>query len=383
MRKIRTVLGDIPPEQLGATSMHEHTMYNVGKMKRGMFRSVPGMIRSINAYQKGDDIRLEADRRKKIGLADAPRRSMKDVFASFDFPSSNPAAKLSNSEYYINELKAFAAVGGQALCDCSPMLKPPSRDVQVLSRETGIHIVIAAGFYTKPFIPLDCKIGGEEKMKAALWNEIQNGDGTSDARPGFLKCAIANLDKNGRITSAELQALRSCGKTAKETGMSLHIHNAFPLRRIHILQAADILQHEIGLDPQQALFCHMDSFNTASGNMTAYVNAEGYDAGLPLELLNRGFNIGLDTWKPSGEYPKPDFELNARTKLLRELLDKGFAGQITLGHDFMSKPAGIQNGGMGYTFLPHYLRRLIKEGFLSDAEVSKMVVENPARILAF
>lgn len=384
MAKIRTVCGDIAPETLGYTSVHEHTLFRSSTLTKALLLGMPDMMKGITAYEGGADLGREQERRSHMEIVPMPQSSIGGVLTSMRLPHSNPAAKLGNSEYYANELKAFYDAGGRALCDCSPLpTGRPLSEIAGLSRRSGVKILACAGFYTKPMIPRRLLKGGIGAMQSYLENYMENGDGSGDARPGFVKCAVSVQQKDG-ICPEELLSVRACALTAKKYGMSLHIHTQFPVRHAMLLQLAEMLRGEIGIDPDKVIFCHMDSYALGNGNPTAEICAQGYDAKFPRKLLDMGFHIGLDTW---GVSPKTDaesdFGIKARRLMLEELLADGYADKITLGHDFMAKSNGVQNGGGGYTVFPAVLAHCVQNGELSAEDLHKMTVENPAALLAF
>lgn len=93
--------------------------------------------------------------------------------------------------------------------------------------------------------------------------------------------------------------------------------------------------------------------------------------------------IGLDTWgmpiTNNNFFVTDDFE---RLKALMNLIDLGYADQITLGNDFSSKLLGRSYGNYGCTrFLEFALPMLKQYGY--DSAIPKLVTENPARILAY
>ncbi len=84
-----------------------------------------------------------------------------------------------------------------------------------------------------------------------------------------------------------------------------------------------------------------------------------------------------------GDRKITDYLDNTRYLLLRDLIQAGYSSQIVLGHDYMNKAAGVQNGGYGYTRFLNYLpSHLAKDGI--DLSVTQQMVQiNPARILAY
>lgn len=381
---IRTVCGDIAPEELGYTSVHEHTLFQPGVLRKALLFSGPDTMRGINGYEGGADIKREAERRAGMDIVEMPKASVTGVLVSMRFPRSNPASRLSDMEYYTNELKAFHDAGGHALCDCSPLpTGRPLKEIAALSKRSGIHILACAGFYIKASIPKKLLKSGKTGMIHQLEVYLEQGDGSGDERPGFLKCAVSAL-KDGAICPEETMAVDACAETAKKYGMSLHIHTQFPVRQVHILTLAEHLKNEIEIDPAKVIFCHMDSYALGNGNPTAIIGRSGYDAEFPKKLMDMGFHIGLDTWGiGKASDLENEFGIRARYQMLSELLAAGYASQITLGHDFMAKSGGVQNGGMGYTAFPVFLAEKAKTDPLIRLYLHTLTVDNPAKLLSF
>ena len=383
MSKIITLTGEISPDELGFTSMHEHINADAKGLALVLLKSVFSTMKGSTAYQKGADIGAERARRQKLQIS-LPAMSMNGVLSSMKVKKGNPAGKLGFQEYYGNEFQAFRACGGQSICDCSPL---PFRGASMkenrqLSLTTGVQVISAAGFYIKAAISGRDAASGEAGMQAKIEHTLEYGDGTCDAKPGFVKAALGTIADDA-IVPVELAAVKAAARAAKNAHTSLHIHNAFPVRKSMILGVADLLEKEIGIAPDKVIFCHMDSYNLGSGNPAAVVNEHGWDLSLPTELCRRGFNVGLDTWGigggPSALY---DFNLNSRREMLLALIDLGFGGQITLGHDMMSKGSGVQNGGSGYVLWPKTLTEMTARGEISKEMFHTLTVETPARILA-
>lgn len=383
MGKIRTVTGDIDAAEIGITSVHEHTVLSAAALASILVRSVPGMVAGIRAVDGGRDVKREAERRLSCGY-DIPRQSMTGLLGSFFLPRKNPASRLSDAAYYTNELKAFAAIGGKTVCDCSPInmgFSAPSSMLQQTTKDSGVRIVSCVGYYVRPSIRKADLQKGERYMTDSLIRYMEDGDGKSDARPGFVKCAIAYL-KNGEVCPEEQAAVRVCAGIAKRYGTSLHIHTAFPLRSEHVLRVADKLRHKSGIDPGKVIFCHTDGMCLGDSNPAAQVNASGYDSRHAKALLQMGYNIGMDTWSVGGALDDSNFSVLARYKMLSELLADGYAEQITLGHDFMAKTRGVQNGGGGYVFCTNYLKEKAKTDPLLREHLHTLLIDNPARILS-
>lgn len=269
------------------------------------------------------------------------------------------------------------------MCDCLPV--PISgvsmKRIQELSQKSGVNLISCTGFYIKSSIPVSFERKGEKFMQSWVERQLTEGDGSCDARPGFVKCAVSEIDGD-HICRREWMAVRACAKAAKKFDMCLELHTSFTMPAELLLRTADMLKNEIGIAPDKVVFCHMDARNAGSMNPGAKINDYGMELDLPVQLLEQGFNIGLDTWSAQSDHRvHNDYYLSSRKKMLVELVGKGYVSQIVLGHDMVRKGNGIQNQCGGYVSFPDSLQELLKTGALNEADVQMLTVENPARIL--
>ena len=118
------------------------------------------------------------------------------------------------------------------------------------------------------------------------------------------------------------------------------------------------------------------------GNPCARINESGYDIELIFALADRGFNIGIDTWSNCGKKTKnATYALDVRKKLLIDLIERGYADCITLGHDMKSRADGVQNGASGYVLWPNVVNDMKNTGEISQEVYKKLTEDNPRRIL--
>lgn len=158
----------------------------------------------------------------------------------------------------VNELNEFKKIGGNAVCDASPIgLRGNVSDIKKASELADIHIICATGLYTANSQPEEFIVKSEAELITYFKKEVQEGIEGTDIRPGFLKCALNVLDPNNTIHELELKALRACAKVAAETGMSLHVHTAVPLTCDHILQGVDTAVKECGMQPDRLYMMHL------------------------------------------------------------------------------------------------------------------------------
>ena len=381
MAKIRTVLGDIAPEELGFCDMHEHTFTDMKAFKWKFPLSIPAMLGGIKNYQGGADLGEEGERRKNLGIEPpTEQQDFSGVFSAFSIPKDSPVNQYSDMDLYTKELQEFKKYGGSAMCDCSPSMRGDDSQLIELSKAAGIHIIGTKGYYTKVFISKRDLKKGQQYMTDQLVEYAKNGDGKTDMRPGFLKCAVSVVDKQGNVCLEEMTAVRATAAAARLSGLPVHIHTQFPLRPAHIETVADVLEHEVGIDPDRVLFCHMDGTSTSAA---ARINEFGFDQEFLMRLCDRGFHLGIDTWGTKrGLDEDPEYQIQLRLNILNEMAKAGYADKMTLGCDVMSKLNTTICGEYGYTLHPRYTRSLVERGYLSEELYHQVTVTNPASFMS-
>ena len=357
---IRTVLGDIAPEELGYTSMHDHTI---------------GSLEMAGAYMQ----EMFSDR-DPATLAFVPENYVNIKDGSY---LANPEMwTMGSVDDMVREYGFFKALGGQSVQDPSPVgSRGNIRDIQEVSRRTGLNIISVTGFYHETTIPPEHMDLGEEHFYAFMKDEIENGIDGTEIKPGAIKCAVSYLLEN------ELDAVHAGMRLAAETGMCLNIHTEPTTPADDLLDELEESVEKYGVNRERVIVCHMDNRIAGTVPPADYFEDEGLDRTLDLtlqrDLLSRGYNIGLDTWCLPVVNPgffMPD--LFERTKALCLLCTDGYAGQITLGNDFSGKICMRKYGEWGPTAAFAFgCQRLIELGH--DDWVRTLTVETPKRLLAF
>lgn len=360
MKKIRTVSGDISPEQLGFTSMHDHTFI---------------------------DMRTTADHMKSI-MPSLPAEMTEFKMENFSFFKTGifllcpEMQKIDDLENMIKEFAFFKAMGGQTVVDPSPMLiREDIHKTVELAQRTGLNIVCATGLYMQSAIPQEYWEKGVHYYYNLFKNEVDNGVDGTDIRPGILKGAI------GAGTETEKQIVEACIKISGETGMPVYVHTEPTTDTVMLEQLLNSLCEKYEVDHGRIQICHMDMRLCISVPVAEYMTNPAVDRTINLEphkrLMDKGYTIGFDCWgMPSHNmymFMPDNFE---RLKALITLLDLGYGDQIVLGNDFSAKLRWKMYGGDGCTcFIETGLNGL--QTFGKQEYIQKLVFENPARILAF
>ena len=215
---VATVRGDVTPEQLGTTLMHEH-----------VFVLNPEIA---DNFTTGWD--------EEAGVADAIVR--------------------------LNELHA-AGVGTivdltvVGLGRCIPR-------IQRVAAETGVQIVVATGLYTFHDVPLYFAFRRTDVMTQCFVDDIETGIAGTGVRAGILKCAT---DAAG-VTPGVERVLRAVARAQRRTGVPISTHTHAGSERG--LDQQRIFQEE-GVDLTRVVIGHSGD-TTDLGYLEAVAGAGSY-----------------------------------------------------------------------------------------------------------
>jgi 5-phospho-D-xylono-1,4-lactonase len=208
MKLVRTVRGDIPPEQLGFTLGHEHL---IGHPPQG--------------HDEGD-------------------------------------LYLSDEDDAVRELEAFRRAGGGALVEMTTVdYHRNVRALERISRRTGVHVVAATGFNKAKFAESYSSMLGEEEIATWMISEITEGiieppafvnahGVRSSVRAGIIK-GSSSLDGP---TAGEEKVLRAAAQTHFATGAPVSTHTE---KATWALEQASYLIDR-GVAPGKLLIGHLD-----------------------------------------------------------------------------------------------------------------------------
>ena len=219
-RTVRTVLGDVKPEQLGHTQCHEH-----------------------------------------IYLEKGP---------SF---ACNPALCMDDYEKSRKELCDYALAGGGTIVDAQP--GGCGRNAAVLARlseASGVRIVAVTGFHKKCFFDRDSglDIQSETALTERFCTEVKTGmtdHGIPTAfRAGVIKMA---LEPGGLQDPVYGRLFTAAAAAASQTGAPVMVHTE---RNTDLFELLRFLE-PFGVKPQRLLLCHLDRTHGDEGYHRALLQA--------------------------------------------------------------------------------------------------------------
>lgn len=362
-RVITTVRGDIKPGDLGMTSMHEH----------------------LNG-----DMELLTRIAKIYGVPIPPAEALTLVNENLAFLRSGAGIFSSESmttgdvAYTAAELNHFRAVGGRGIVDASPIgIRGDVTKLREASEIADVHVVFATGLYTAANRPDEYSGWSEAQQVELFRREALEGVDGSGIRAGILKCALSVPTADAPLDDVELTTLRACARVSHETGLSVHVHSAFPMTGDHVSAGLALLLDEMSLDPSRIVMMHMDSFVRPWDSRGRYIGSLDTVKTIDVEpvqrVLDRGVTVGFDSWGSEVEILPQDDD---RLKALIHFARTGFDRQIVLGHDVTQKPQGVSFGGQGFTWFPKLIPPALAQSGVSADSYTQMTVANAARVLA-
>jgi phosphotriesterase-related protein len=337
---VMTVRGPIAAQDLGITLMHEHLF--------------------IDLTHLWDPPTFEWQRPLVDGELTLAARGLLQV----DPYVSRPNLLLDEPDVTVAELSPYRQLGGGSVVDLTITgINPEPTSLRLVSEQSGVHIVAGCGYYTQRSHPPEVAALSEAELIERLVDDIANGLAGSDVRPGI----IGEIGTSSPIHPEEAKILRVAAAAQARTGLAINVHVAIFHREA--LAALDILE-AAGADLSRVVISHLD---------------EQLDMAYHRAILQRGAYVEYDTFGSEAYFdgegsaePSDRERLNA----LIELLDAGWADRLLIAQDVCTKVQLLKYGGFGYA---HILRsivpRLHRRG-VDAATVQKLLVDNPARVLA-
>ncbi len=359
-KKIKTVLGEIGPEELGLTSMDETVFYDGSAACLESRKAVsPGFCpREWLPIRDDESVSLQ-----NVGML------QRNALLSLD------AFRQTDEKALEEELHLYKAAGGQAVLSLGSGSIPrdsASEAARRLSTSTGVHIV-------------------EAYHLADAWSQAQHGRTARE----YLAQVLGDLRDAqvmpGHLTVSRLHGgedavsvLQAAARAAVETGLSLTVRLCGDSHR----QAADVarvLKAE-GLPPERVVLAGLPLFTKPSRpEAIRNPSSVSLDTESARRQLDSGYNVSVCFENAMGGELAGDYDCGDFLQFagLYSLVEQGYCEQLVLGNGCRGRIMLHTSGGEGYCRLLYYVLPMLRNAAgLSDYAVRQMTVENPARILA-
>jgi len=255
----------------------------------------------------------------------------------------------------VEDLRKAKALGLAAITDLSaPGWGRDPRALCRISKDAGVHVVCASGFYWDPF-PEFAVTDAIEVLRDRMIAEITTGTDGSDIRCGVIKVGTPR----GTPGEPADKLFRAAALAAMTTGAPVITHTSTIDQapwHVRVLERA-------GMDMGRVVISHMGG-------------AE--DVAPLVELARAGVFMGID----KVSFPKGP--TNAQlADLVRAACDKGLASQLLLSSDVARKTFLHRHGGRSYSTVFADFVPMLRERGLSAALIESLVCDNPLRLLTF
>jgi phosphotriesterase-related protein len=353
-KQVMTVLGAVAPDRLGVTLPHEHLFSD---------------ITCLCPAPLDESHREFLERPVEMGILGLIRR---------DPLFNRDNCLLADVDLAIEEVLEFKKLGGGTIVDVTPE-EVVGRDpvaLRAVAMATGVNIVCGCGQYLHFIHPPSVAEKSEDSLAEALVCELTEGIGDTGVRPGL----IGEIGTSDPIHPQEAKMLRAAARAQKRTGAAISVHCNLGTRTggevLRVLDAAGADLSRVVLGHVDFALGHLDlSLDGAvryhrqlgsSGCFIEYdtVGADGYFRGTGAE---RPF------WAPSDRQ---------RAEAIARLLAAGLGDQLLISHDVCLKHYLLHYGGFGYGHILREFTHNLKDAGVGDADIRRLLVHNPARMLA-
>lgn len=253
----------------------------------------------------------------------------------------------------VADLRTLKQVGGGAIVDLTTdgLGRRPDLLKQA-SEQSGVHIVMGAGWYRESFYPEDFNQVSVDELTERLLADI--ADGVDGVRPGVIGEIGAD---HAYLSGVEERVLRACGRAQRETGLGIILHAV--MSEVGAWQL-DVLEDE-GVDLRRVGVGHCD----------LYPDVEYHS-----RLAERGAFVMYDTQS----FPNDEIAA-ARITNAAEMVRRGYGAQLLISHDVCTPSGRLAGGGPGYSrTLTETMPQLIEAGVPSETAEQIMTV-NAWRLL--
>ena len=338
---VQTVLGPVPPSELGPTTTHEHLYLDFSFM-----------------YRPAQDT-------PSPELADAPITLENLGWIRRNYYSNRSNITLTDVEMTTGEVSRYRDAGGGAIVDATLAEIGRNPDaLATISRESGVHIIMGCGFYVDIAHPQDMDRLSVDDLAGEIIGDIVDGVCDSGIRAGV----IGEMGCTWPLTPNERKALLAAAVAQQETGAPILIHpGRHPDAPLEILETLA----NGGADVSRVIMGHLDRTVFEFGPLQS--------------IAASGCYLEWDLFGNEGSYyPLAEIDMPSdaqRLDFIRCIAEDGYSDRIVVGHDIATKHRLVRYGGHGYGhILENIVPKMRRKGF-SEETVQAITVDNPARIL--
>ena len=339
-----TVLGPVDVSELGITITHEHLLIEFGVV-------LTPPTDPAEAHMAEEKVSLE-----NLG------------WVSFNWTGNRDNLRLADEEVAIDEARHYASAGGGTMVDVTSIGIGRSPEALVrISRATGLHVIMGAGYYVGPAHPPEFASKSVDEVTAEIVRDVTEGVDGTGVRSGI----IGEIGCSWPWTEDEKKSVAAATAAQRQTGAALLIHPGRDERAP--LEILDLIDREGG-DLGRTIMGHIE--RTV---FTPSILREVAATGAYIEYDLFGHNSPYYPLAPKTYIPGD----HQRIEQIEGLVADGYLERIVLAHDVCTKHRLKRYGGHGWDHIVTRIVPWMKLRGMQDEQVDTMMVENPRRVLAF
>jgi phosphotriesterase-related protein len=356
--KAQTVVGLVDPRSLGVTMPHEHVFVDITCMF---------------------DPPTEATDRHR---AYAPFALEHLGWIRTHYFRHYENLLLADEETAASELGLFKAAGGSTIVDVStPGIGRDPLALARVSRATGVHVVMATGFYVASTHPREVAGMTEDDVAERMIAEIRTGavlapatGGDQDwqpvSTPTGIKAGIIKVACTYPLHPEERKVLVGAATAQRASGAAITVHVGR-----HELSALEILGvlRDAGADLTRTSMDHLDLRVEKTETL--------------LEVAETGCMLEFDLFgHESSYYPLTARDMPSdaqRLDVIGELVSRGLVGQLLISQDICTRHRLVRYGGHGYRHIVGHIVMRMRDRAWDENDIDTIIVRNPARMLTF
>ena len=251
------------------------------------------------------------------------------------------------------ELDMFYQAGGRIGVDFGPLDYHRNPEVLVrLSADTGVMLLMSAGFYRSPGVDLFIEDHGAQNLVKRLVREAQYGEEKTGARPALYKWSTSD-----QILPGEWAALDIITQAYHQTGLPIATH-CIRGRLAH--QQIDELTKR-GVAPEDIIIGHLDMIPNVTVDELSRVLERGvYISFDQLGKIKYGSDLG-------------------KIALIGQLFARGFGDKILCATDIGRRSClKVFGGAPGFEHIPKVFQNELAQNGFSPQMIRQLLQINPA-----
>ena len=376
---VQTVLGPVPPEDVGITLIHEHVIVDMttGASSAGQIieqtESGKAAARVVEAGFDPGQAGL-APGASFLGKWGEPLtlENWRDVDNHWFYYGGFKITDVGDVAY---EADLFKQYGGSCLVDQTSIgLGRDPIALQRVSRSSGVHVVMGTGYYINDYHPPDIATMSEDEVKDRIVYDCEVG-----VAGGVKAGLIGEVGSRWPMHADEEKVLRACARASAETGVALSIHVGRAHASNEPVYNALRIAEEAGADPARTIMSHVE------GRLPTSEGPDSFDIAPFLELAKTGVYLAFDTfgWEPGNrqrsaiDVPHDPVRLN----YIKALAEAGHGRQVLIGEDLVLQHWQRKHGGHGWVHVPETVIPLMRHKRFDDELIDLVLVQNPRRVL--